>query len=121
MFRSLLVSCFLLASSGAVLAADAILNPINTFDITLSGQNYGAGFSAGSANTYYTMSFEAEVSPGVWTNVGSNGVYVTTTGVKSISVSLANKPWAPGTYHNGRVRLLIAGVAVDTKTGTFRN
>jgi hypothetical protein len=120
MFRGLMDLCLIFAAVDPTSAADNMLNPLNVFDITLAGKTFGSAFDADQVNKYYVAQFDTKVG-GVWTTAGSNGMYVTAAGVKSLNVSLANQPWAPGTSYPGRVCLMPSGITVDTKTGTFRN
>ena len=126
MFRTVLLPLVLVFgvvfSQSSAHAQPTIDNPTGGFDITATNQNYGAQFTADVANLYYSMIFEYEVTPGVWSQLGSNGVYVTTTGSMNLNVQLGTL--GPGTYYNGRVKLIkMTGkppYPTVTVTGHFR-
>lgn len=127
MFRNMILLTVMIMSFGGVAsAANKVVNPTAGFDITVPNTAYGAAFEAdlgGGGGAYYTMRFEAETfaGSGVWTEIGSNGTWVSADGTYNFTNGVSLAAIGTGKVLPGRVRLFKSSVQVGaTVTGKFR-
>ena len=114
MYRSVYLSCLIMAMASTAQAFDNITLPSNPFDLTCTGVNYTTTIVANSNTAeQFNVAFERKLPDGTWSGVASGGKMITANRTYNVDVTLPNLP-AGTVYNTCQAKILRNGMVLST-------